>query len=66
MNNDVRTKLIPIDVDWTHDMIEEISKHLWEIKDDIDELNCPIHAIDFTVIVQKHLTLNGYDLEYKH
>lgn len=63
-----RKRLKPIDVDWTMEMIDEISAFLASkdvaktYKTKSIDVMAPLFAIDITVIVDEHINKNGYEL----
>jgi hypothetical protein len=62
---DIRTKLLPIDVDWTMDMVDDISGVILRNKKQVTDIGVTPLAIEVVSIVQKHLDKNDYELRIK-
>lgn len=57
-----RESIIPIDNDWTDEMVKEISSYLFKNRQKIDEFTSINMAIQVVALVQKHLDKNDYKL----
>ena len=62
---DMRTKLLPIDVDWTMDMVGDIADVILRKKKLVSDIGVTPLAIEVVSIVQKHLDKNNYELRIK-
>ena len=60
--NTSRESLLPVDIDWTMQLVDDISKFLYHKKKDIDEASSVFMSLDILSIVDKHLSQNGYRL----
>lgn len=64
MNNNERTSLIPIDADWTSDMIDDIAHFIYEKKKSkhIDEASVFPMAFNIITIVNEYLSENNFKI----
>lgn len=58
----MKQAILPIDIDWTMELMRDVAHFLYKSKREIDDTTAPLLAVDLLEIVNSHIVKNNLKL----